>query len=83
MVCLEDLELEGDILQPSLLRFLSKHRGLKNVRIRCDAPSDHTQLSQSSCQPFLPSLLALYAPLTVCCGIAERICLVKPLQVGS
>jgi hypothetical protein len=73
MACLEDIELEGDIPQPALIRFLCKHRGLKSVRIRGNAaPSDHLQPSRSW-QPFLPKLLTLCVPLAVCCGILERI----------
>lgn len=72
MACLKDIELEGDIPQPALIRFLSKHRGLKSVRIRGNALSDHTRPSRSW-QPFLPKLLTLCAPLAVCCGILERI----------
>ena len=74
MACLEDIELEGDIPQLALICFLSKHGGLKNVRIMCNAPLDHTKPSWSWCRPFLPNLLTLYAPLEVCCGIAEQIC---------
>ena len=73
MAFLEDIELEGDIPQPPLIRFLNKHTGLKSVRIRCTAPLDRTQPSRSRCQPFLPNLLTLKAPLSVCCDIAERV----------
>ena len=73
MAFLENVELEGDIPQPPLIRFLIKHTGLKSVRIGCNAPSDRTQPSRSRCQPFLPNLLTLKAPLAVCCDIAERV----------
>jgi len=73
MVFLEDIELEGDIPQPALIRFLFKHKGLKNIRIRCDSPSEHTQSRQLQRRPFLPNLLSLHAPLAVCCDIARRL----------
>jgi len=73
MAFLENVELEGDIPQPPLIHFLIKHTGLKSVHIRCNAPSDHTQPSRSRCQPFLPNLLTLKAPLAVCCDIAEQV----------
>jgi hypothetical protein len=73
MAFLENIELEGDIPQPPLIRFLIKHTGLKSVRIGCNAPSDRTQPSRSRCQPFLPNLLTLKAPLAVCRDIAERV----------
>lgn len=72
MKFLENIELEGDIPHPPLIRFLFKHAGLKSVQIRCNAPSDRTQRSRSRSQPFLPNLLTLTAPLAVCHNIAER-----------
>ena len=75
VVFLEDIELEGDIPQPALIRFLFKHKGLRNIHIRCDTPPKHTpsQSSRSRRQPFLPNLLSLHAPLAVCCDIARRL----------
>ncbi len=75
MVFLEDIELEGDIPRPALIRFLTKNKALKKIRIRCTGTSlsDRTQPSRSHCQPFLPNLLTLDAPLAVCCDIVERI----------
>ena len=70
---LEDVEFEGDIPRQALLRFLVKHRSLKFIRIRCNALLDRAQPSRSSCQPFLPHLFSLTAPLVVCCDIVERI----------
>ena len=73
MVFLEDVELEGDIPWPALIRFLSKHKGLKNIRIRCGSLSKHTRPSRLRRQPFLPNILSLHAPLAVCHDIAERL----------
>src|SRR6266851_9780637 len=73
MAFLKNIKLKGDIPQPPLIRFLIKHTGLKSVHIVCNAPSDHTQPSRSQCQPFLPNLLTLKAPLAVCRDIAERV----------
>ena len=49
MGSLEDIELEGEIPRPALFRFLFKHKGLKNTRIRCNAlsKSEHTQSIRS------------------------------------
>ena len=74
MTSLEDIELEGDIPQPTLIRFLTKNKALRNIRIRCKALSDRTQPNRRSrCQAFLPNLLTLDAPLAVCCDIVGRI----------
>ena len=73
MVFLEDIELEGDIPRPALIRFLTKNKALKRIRIRCNSLSDRTQPSRSHYQPFLPNLLTLDAPLAVCCDVVERI----------
>ena len=74
MAFLKDIELEGNIPRPALIRFLIKHKGLKNICIRGNMSSlDHVQPSQSWSQPFLPNLLTLCAPLAVCCDIAERV----------
>jgi len=73
MAFLESIELKGDIPQPPLICFLIKHMGLKSVHIRCNVPLDCTQPSRSQCQPFLPNLLTLKAPLAVCCDIAEQV----------
>ena len=43
MSFLEDVELEGDIPRSALIRFLSKHEGLKNICIRESALSDSAQ----------------------------------------
>ena len=72
MPVLEDVELEGDIPQPALIRFLIKHEGLKNIRIRENIPSDRAQPTRLQCATFLPNLLTLHAPLMVCCNIVER-----------
>lgn len=73
MMSLEELDVEGDISQPALLRFLSRHRGLKTIRIRGNIGSDRTLTSRSRRLHFLPNLLTLYAPLVVCCDIVGRI----------
>ena len=75
MMSLEDVELEGDIPQSSFMRFLAKHERLKTICIKCDVPSDCIQPSRSrrQCQPFLPHLRSLDAPLAICCDIAERL----------
>ena len=72
MPFLEDVELEGDIPRSALIRFLSKHEGLKNIRIRENAPSDRAQPTRLRCATFLPNLLTLHAPLTVCSNIVGR-----------
>ena len=72
MMSLEELDVEGDIPRPALLRFLSRHRGLKTVRIRGNIGSDRTLTRRSRHQHFLPNLLTLRAPLAVCCDIVER-----------
>lgn len=72
MPFLEDVELEGDIPRPALIRFLIKHEGLKNIRIRENTPSDRAQPARLRCATFLPNLLTLHAPLIVCCDIVER-----------
>lgn len=74
MAFLEDIELEGNIPRPALIRFLIKHKGLKNICIGGNVSSlDRVQPSRSRSQPFLPNLLTLRAPLAVCCDIAERV----------
>ena len=72
MPLLEDIEVEGDISWPALLRFLIKHRGLRIVRIRGTVPLDRTQPSRSQSQHFLPNLRTLHAPLAVCWDIIRR-----------
>ncbi|KAH9012570.1 hypothetical protein EDB85DRAFT_2158868 [Lactarius pseudohatsudake] len=73
MTLLEDIEVEGDIPRPALIRFLMKHRGLKIVRIGGKAPSDRTtQPSRSQNRCFLPNLRTLHAPLAICSDIIRR-----------
>jgi hypothetical protein len=72
MMSLEELDVEGDIPRPALLRFLSRHSGLKTIRIRGNIGSDRTLTRRSRHQHFLPNLLTLRAPLAVCCDIVER-----------
>ncbi|KAH8978128.1 hypothetical protein EDB86DRAFT_2837037 [Lactarius hatsudake] len=72
MTLLEDIDVEGDIPRPALIRFLMKHRGLKVVRIRGNAPSDRTQPSRSQSRCFLPNLRTLHAPLAICGDIIRR-----------
>lgn len=73
MMSLEELDVEGDIPRPALLRFLSRHRGLKTICIRGNIGSGRTLTSRSRLQHFLPKILTLRAPLAVCCDIVERI----------
>ncbi|KAH9030777.1 hypothetical protein EDB85DRAFT_2146507 [Lactarius pseudohatsudake] len=73
MTLLEDIEVEGDIPRPALIRFLIKHRGLRVIHIRGNVPSDRTQPSRPPSQHFLPNLRTLHAPLTVCCDIIRRV----------
>jgi hypothetical protein len=73
MVFLEDIELEGNIPRPALTRFLIKHKGLKNIRIRGNMRSGRVQPSRLQSQPVLPNLLTLHAPLAVCCDIADQV----------
>jgi hypothetical protein len=72
MSLLEDIEVEGDIPRPALLRFLIKHKSLKKVRIAGSASSSRTQPSRSQNQHFLPNLCTLHAPLALCCDIIRR-----------
>jgi hypothetical protein len=73
MTSLEELDVEGDIPRPALLRFLLRHKGLETIRIRGNIGSGRTLTSRSRHQHFLPNLLTLRAPLAVCCDIIERI----------
>jgi len=73
MAFLEDVDLEGDIPRPALIRFLIKNKGLRNVIIRGNVRSDRLQPSRSRSQPILPNLLTLRAPLEVCCAIIEQV----------
>jgi hypothetical protein len=73
MMSLEELDVEGDIPLPALLCFLSRHRGLKTIRIRGNIGSGRTLTSRSRLQHFLPNILTLRAPLAVCCDIVKRI----------
>jgi len=72
MTFLEDVDLEGDIPRPALIRFLIKNKLLRNVVIRGNVRSDRIQPSRSRSQPILPNLLTLRAPLEVCCAIIEQ-----------
>ncbi|KAH9166193.1 hypothetical protein EDB89DRAFT_1910847 [Lactarius sanguifluus] len=72
MTLLGDIDVEGDIPRPALIRFLIKHRGLKFIHIRGNVPSDRTQPSRTQSQHFLPNLRTLHAPLTICCDIIRR-----------
>ena len=72
MAFLENVDLEGDIPRPALIRFLIKNKGLRNIIIRGNVRSDQLQPSQSRSQPILPNLLTLRAPLEVCCAIIEQ-----------
>lgn len=72
MMSLKELDIEGDIPRPALLRFLSRHRGLETIRIRGNIGSGRTLTSRSQRQYFLPNLRTLRAPLAVCCDIVER-----------
>lgn len=72
MALLEDIEIEGDIPRPALIRFLVKHKGLRNIHIQGNVPSDRAQPSRSRGQHFLPNLLTLRAPLAICCDVIER-----------
>ncbi len=69
MTVLEDIELEGDISQLVLMRFLTKHRGLRSIRIQGNILSDRIQPFWSRNQPFLPNIRTLHAPLAVCCEV--------------
>ena len=74
MAFLEDIKLEGNIPHLTLIRFLIKHKGLKNICIGGNVSSlDCVQPSWSQSQPFLPNLLTLRAPLAVCCDLAEQV----------
>jgi hypothetical protein len=73
MTLLEDIELEGDIPRPALIHFLSRHKGLKSIRIRCNEPYQYAETRRRRRPPFLPNLLSLHAPLAVCCDIARQL----------
>src|ERR1700761_362745 len=72
MSLLEDIEIEGDIPQPAIIRFLMKHSRLKTVRIAGIVSSSRTQPSRSQNQQFPPTLRSLRAPLAICCDIIRR-----------
>jgi hypothetical protein len=72
MSLLENIDVEGDIPRPALLRFFMKHSALKVVRIASIASSSRTQPSRSQNQHFLPNLRSLHAPLAICCDIISR-----------
>ncbi|KAI9451275.1 hypothetical protein BJY52DRAFT_1226750 [Lactarius psammicola] len=72
MALLEDIEVEGDIPQPALIRFLIKHRGLRVIRVKSNVPSYHTRPSRPQSRHFLPNLRTLHAPLVICCDIIRR-----------
>jgi len=74
MASLEDIELEGNIPRPALIRFLTKHRCLQNICIKGNVQSDRASSNRSRSQRILPNLLTLHAPLAVCCDIMERVC---------
>ena len=73
MAFLENVDLDGDIPRPSLIRFLTKHRGLKRVCIRGNVASGRALPGRSLHQHHFPNLLTLRAPLAVCCDIVERV----------
>ena len=73
MKLLEDVEFGGDIPRPSLIRFLTMHRGLKRICIRGDVASGRAVPTRSSHQHFFPSLRTLRAPLAVCFDVVKRI----------
>lgn len=72
MAFLKDIDLEGDIPQRPLIRFLARHKGLTYIRIRCGVPSAQPRPIRTRYLPFLPKLLSLRAPLAICYDIAER-----------
>lgn len=72
VVLLEDIEVEGDIPRPALIRFLIKHSRLRNIRIGGNMPSGRTQPGRSHNQHFLPNLRTLHAPLAICFDIIKR-----------
>src|SRR6266571_7533214 len=72
MTLLEDIEVEGDIPRPALIRFLIKHRGLRVIRVKSNVLSDRTQPSRPQSRHFLPNLCTLHAPLVICCDIIRR-----------
>jgi hypothetical protein len=72
MTFLEDIEVEGDIPRPALIRFLINHKGLKRICIRGNVTSDRALPGRSWRQHIFPSLQILRAPLEICCDILER-----------
>jgi hypothetical protein len=71
MAFLEDVDFEGDIPQPPLIRFLAKHKGLTYIHIRCDVSSVQPRPTRTQYLPFLPNLLSLRTLLAICCNITE------------
>jgi hypothetical protein len=72
MALLENIEVDGDIPRPALIRFLIKHSRLRIVRIRGNVQSGRAQPGRSHNQDFLPNLRTLHAPLAICCDIIKR-----------
>ena len=72
MTFLEDIEFEGDIPQPALIRFLGKHSGLETIRVGGNMPLGRIQPSRQRGQGFLPHLRTLHAPLTLAYDIIRR-----------
>lgn len=72
MTSLENVNLDGDIPRPAIVRFLTKHSGLKRICIRGNVASGRAPPNRSLHHPF-PNLLTLRAPLAVCCDIVERV----------
>lgn len=72
MAFLEDVEVEGDIPQPALIRFLIKHRGLRAIHVRGNVLPGRAQPNRSQGQDILPNLRTLHAPLATCCDVVGQ-----------
>jgi hypothetical protein len=73
MKSLKNIDFEGDIPHAALIRFLMKHKDLKDICIRGNVRSGRAQPSRLRYQPILSRLQTFQAPLAVCCNVAEQL----------
>ena len=73
MTSLERVALSGDFPRSALIRFLTRHRGLKGIHIYGTVASGRALPSRSQQQHLFPHLRTLLAPLAICCDVVERV----------